>query len=234
LQSLNFTNRNRNYNFLENTMFNLKSFVLLTIVISLVAANNLCLDLTGVKYSRATDYWTVDVPCSGGSGNYNYQFDVPSGWQRNGSRIMIPTSQTTQLNNEYVIRCRVQDNSTGDVLERALSFKPVAQGSSTSLSITDHDYLYNYQYGQTSQSQPSTITGLDVLNRLSALVSNFGGFVNSGALGQQVANNAISKMNVATGGVGSYSGSSYGSSSSSSSYGSSSSFGSSSSSGSSS
>jgi hypothetical protein len=66
-----------------------------------------------------------------------------------------------------VVRCKCQDVNYGHVLERSLTFRP----SRTGFLIEDHDYFF----GQTTYTTGTkgSITGLDVLNRLSGLTRNF-------------------------------------------------------------
>ena len=49
-----------------------KIIVLLIVAFAAVSATNLQFDLYNTKYTKASDYWTVDVPLIGGSGQYLY------------------------------------------------------------------------------------------------------------------------------------------------------------------
>lgn len=136
--------------------------------------------------SKAIDYWTFTVPCAGGSGNYGYTCDLPQGWLLQNNKFKIPSSHSQNYNQEYVTRCKVKDNVSNNVLERALSFKCTQAG----FVINDYDYYY----GQTSFSTGNlgSIGGLDILNRLNTLtgpalagpaISGFTTLQNLGSLG---------------------------------------------------
>jgi len=168
-------------------MFTKNTLIALSIILVALNAHNLAFDLRAIKYSQGSDYWTVDVPCTGGSGQYTFEYDLPTGWKFESNRIKIPASNTQQVNNQYVVRCRVKDSSKGDILERSLCFKPFSQGTSYSLEVTDHDYFYGNAGLSTYSQETTSIHGIDVLSRLGALVKNTGVFgfdvstVNSGA-----------------------------------------------------
>lgn len=53
-------------------MFSKKHILLFTLFLALASCHNLVFDLRSVKYNQASDYWTVDVPCTGGSGKYTW------------------------------------------------------------------------------------------------------------------------------------------------------------------
>jgi hypothetical protein len=157
-------------------MFSKNSIIALTILIVAISAHNLAFDLRSIKYTKGNDFWSVDVPCSGGSGQYNYEYDLPTGWKYEGNRIKIPATATQQTSNQYVVRCKVRDSTQGDILERSLVFKPFSQGQSYSLEVTDHDYFYGDSGLSTYSHDTSSIHGIDVLNRLGSLVQNAGAF----------------------------------------------------------
>lgn len=157
-------------------MFSKNSIIALTILIVAISTHNLAFDLRSIKYTQGNDFWSVDVPCSGGSGQYNYEYDLPTGWKYEGNKIKIPATATQQTSNQYVVRCKVRDSTQGDVLERSLVFKPFSQGKSYSLEVTDHDYFYGDSGLSTYSQDTSSIHGIDVLNRLGALVQNAGTF----------------------------------------------------------
>lgn len=118
-------------------MQNKKTILFIALILAVISAQQIAFDLKSVKYSQASDFWTVEVPCIGGSGQYSYEFDLPTGWKSEGNLIKIPSASTTQVNNQYTVRCRVKDSVKGDLLERSLVFKPFSQGNSYSLEITD-------------------------------------------------------------------------------------------------
>lgn len=49
-----------------------KTTLLIALIIAVVSAQSLVFDLKSIKYTQASDFWTVEVPCIGGSGQYNY------------------------------------------------------------------------------------------------------------------------------------------------------------------
>ena len=92
-------------------MFSKKNIFAFALVIAIVSAQNLVFDLRSVKYSQDTDFWNVNVPCVGGSGQYTFEYQLPNGWRNEGNIIKIPTASTKQTNNQYVVRCKVRDNN---------------------------------------------------------------------------------------------------------------------------
>lgn len=155
---------------------NKKLILIFVVIIALANASGLGFNLGQVRYTKASDFWTVDVPISGGSGNYQYNCELPTGWLVSNNQFKIPSSCSTNYNFEYVSRCRVLDLQIGNFIERALSFKCTTTG----YIITDNDYFY----GLTSYSSGSigTVTGLDALKRLSTLASSFTGSFSFGNL----------------------------------------------------
>lgn len=142
--------------------------LILLLAITMIAMSQtdlLAFNLANTRYTKASDFWTVEVPCQGGSGQYQYSCDVPSGWALQNNLFRIPASHAVNYNFEYVARCRVRDLSLGRILERALAFKC----TSTGFVITDKDYFY----GLTSYTSSLTsISGIDVLNRLTSLTGS--------------------------------------------------------------
>lgn len=155
---------------------NKKLILIFVVIIALANASSLGFNLGQVKYTKASDFWTVDVPIIGGSGNYQYNCELPTGWLVSNNQFKIPSSCSTNYNFEYVSRCRVLDLQIGNFIERALSFKCTTTG----YIITDNDYFY----GLTSYSSGSigTVTGLDALKRLTTLASSFTGSFSFGNL----------------------------------------------------
>lgn len=171
-----------------------KKFILIFVVIIAMAnAGDLAFNLGSTKYTKAADYWTVDIPLLGGSGKYQYNCELPTGWLINSNQFKIPSSCSTNYNFEYVCRCKVLDLQIGNFIERALSFKCTTNG----YVITDNDYFY----GLTSYSSGSigTVTGLDALKRLTNLASSFSGSFSFGNLNIPTLSGSL---------VGSYTGSS--------------------------
>ena len=60
---------------------NKKLILVLILAVVMATANDLAFNLGNTKYTKGNDYWTVDVPCTGGSGKYQYSCDLPSGWK---------------------------------------------------------------------------------------------------------------------------------------------------------
>ncbi len=173
---------------------NKKLILILVLALAMANATDLAFNLGNTRYTKGSDFWTVDVPCSGGSGSYQYECDLPTGWRLESNQFKIPSSCSTNYNYEYVSRCRVKDINLGAILERALAFKCTTSG----YVITDKDYFY----GQTSfSSGMGTISGMDVLQRLTTLTSSIStSFGSIGSLG------TISGLNVLGGLTGSYGG----------------------------
>lgn len=132
----------------------------------------LAFSLGNTRYTKASDFWTVDVPCTGGSGQYQYACELPTGWKLENNLFKIPSSCSTNYNYEYVARCRVKDLGLGKILERALAFKSTTNG----YVITDKDYFHGLL---SYTSSLSSITGLDVLNRLNTLTSSINSQIGS-------------------------------------------------------
>jgi hypothetical protein len=167
-------------------MFTKNTILALALLLVAINAQSLAFDLRGIQYSQGNDFWTVDIPCTGGSGKYTFDFDVPSTWKVKNNRLFIPSSSVQQLGNRFAARCKVRDVSKGDILERSLVFKPFQQGSSISLEVSDHDYFYGL-VGSSASESGSSIHGLDVLKRLGAMAQSAGSF-NFNAAGSSVAN----------------------------------------------
>lgn len=112
----------------------------------------------------------------GGSGRYQYNCELPTGWLISNNQFKIPSSCSTNYNYEYVSRCKVLDLQIGNFIERALSFKCGYNG----YTISEKEYFY----GLTSYSSGSigTLTGFDALKRLTTLASSFTGTLNLGSL----------------------------------------------------
>ncbi len=51
---------------------NKKIILLLVITIALAQAGDITFNIANTRYTKASDFWTVDVPCQGGSGQYQY------------------------------------------------------------------------------------------------------------------------------------------------------------------
>ncbi len=138
--------------------------------------SQLSFNLAATKFQRASDFWTVDVPCTGGSGQYQYACELPNGWRLENNLFRVPSSCSTNINFEYVARCKVRDIVVGRILERALAFKVTSSG----YVITDYDYFYGLLSFSNNQLP---ISGSDVLNRLNTLTSSmssaFGSFSSS-------------------------------------------------------
>ena len=140
--------------------------IFLLLVIAMIAMSQttreLSFSIADTRYTKASDFWTVDVPCTGGSGQYQYLCELPTGWRLENNFFKIPSTCSTNYNFEYVTRCRVKDTVIGKILERSLVFKSTTSG----YVITDKDYFYGLL---SYTSSLSSISGLDVLNRLSTL-----------------------------------------------------------------
>lgn len=150
--------------------------IVLFMAIAMIAMSQttgeLAFNLGGTRYTKASDFWTVDVPCTGGSGQYQYACELPTGWRLENNLFKIPSSCSTNYNFEYMARCRVKDIVVGRILERALVFKCTTTG----YMITDKDYFHGLL---SYSSSMSSITGLDVLKRLNTLTSSITSTVGS-------------------------------------------------------
>ena len=62
-------------------MFSKKTFIALALLLVAINAQSLAFDLRVIKYTQGNDFWSVDVPCTGGSGQYAFEYDLPSGWK---------------------------------------------------------------------------------------------------------------------------------------------------------
>lgn len=51
-------------------MFTKNTLIVLAFLFVALNAQSLAFDLRSIKYTQANDFWTVDVPCIGGSGQY--------------------------------------------------------------------------------------------------------------------------------------------------------------------
>lgn len=160
-----------------------KLIILLVIIIAFAKADDFAFDLGSTQYIKASDYWTVNIPLLGGSGNYKYICQLPPGWIISSlNQFKIPTSCSTNYNFEYVPRCKIIDLQLGRSIERSLSFKCTTNG----YIITDNDYYH----GLTSYSSGSigTIAGNDALKRLANLASSFNGTVVFGSSNATLSN----------------------------------------------
>lgn len=150
--------------------------ILAITMIAMAQTSDITFNLANTRYNKASDYWTVDVPCQGGSGQYQYSCELPTGWRLENNLFKIPASCTTNYNYEYVSRCRVKDLGLGRILERALVFKCTTNG----FAISDKDYFHGLV---SYSSNLGTISGADVLSRLSSLTgsitSSFGSISSS-------------------------------------------------------
>lgn len=147
---------------------NKKLILILVAIIALASASDLALSLSNTKYTKAYDYWTVDVPVTGGSGNYKYDCQVPNGWSMSNNQFKVPSLASFNYNYEYVCRCKISDLQLNTFIERAIIFKPGFAGYTMAEN--------GYYYGQTSYSSGlGSITGIDVLNKLTNLASSFTG-----------------------------------------------------------
>jgi hypothetical protein len=72
-------------------MFSKNNLVTLAILIVAIHSQSLAFDFRGIKYARSTDFWDVEVPCYGGSGQYAFEYDLPVGWRFDNNRIRIPS-----------------------------------------------------------------------------------------------------------------------------------------------
>jgi hypothetical protein len=156
-------------------MFTKNTILALALLLVAINAQSLAFDLRGIQYAQGNDFWTVDIPCTGGSGKYTFDFDIPSTWKVENNRLFIPSSSVQQLGNRFAARCKVRDVAKGDILERSLVFKPFQQGSSISLEVSDHDYFYGL-VGSSASESGSSIHGFDVLKRLGAMAQRAGSF----------------------------------------------------------
>jgi hypothetical protein len=154
-------------------MFNKNTILALALLLVAINAQSLAFDLRGIQYSQGKDFWTVDIPCTGGSGKYAFDFDIPSTWKVEKNRLFIPSASVQQLGNRFAARCKVRDVAKGDILERSLVFRPFQQGSSINLEVSDHDYFYGL-VGSSASESGSSIHGLDVLKRLGAIAKSSG------------------------------------------------------------
>ncbi len=93
-----------------------KKLIFIFVVVALASAGDLGFNIGSTRYTKASDYWTVDVPCNGGSGNYQYSCELPTGWLLVNNQFKIPASCSTNYNFEYVSRCRVKDIQYGSIL----------------------------------------------------------------------------------------------------------------------
>jgi hypothetical protein len=157
---------------------NKKLILVLVLVLAVANSTSLSFDLQSIKYTKAADFWTVNVPTTGGSGNFSYACELPVGWRIENNCFRIPASHAASFNQEFVPRCRVRDNIHGNVLERALSFKCTNAG----FVVADFDYLYGHS--SFSVGSLGAISGLDILKRLSnlggSLAGGFTGSLNTG------------------------------------------------------
>lgn len=153
-----------------------KKLILIFVVLIAIGNASMSFNLLSTKYTKASDYWTVDVPIMGGSGNYQCNCELPTGWLMTNNQFKIPSSCSTNYNYEYVTRCKVLDLQFGNFIERALAFKCDYNG----YTISEKEYFY----GLTSYSSGSigTLTGFDALKRLTTLASSFTGTLNLGSL----------------------------------------------------
>lgn len=55
-------------------MLSKNTLLSLILILAVVSAHNMAFDLRAIKYSQASDFWTVEVPCTGGSGQYSFEF----------------------------------------------------------------------------------------------------------------------------------------------------------------
>lgn len=51
---------------------NKKLILVLVAIIAVAQAGDLAFNLANTRYVKGSDFWTVDVPCQGGSGKYQY------------------------------------------------------------------------------------------------------------------------------------------------------------------
>ena len=70
-------------------MFDKNTILALALLLVAINAQSLAFDLRGIQYAQGNDFWTVDIPCTGGSGKYAFDFDIPSTWKVENNRLFI-------------------------------------------------------------------------------------------------------------------------------------------------
>lgn len=105
-------------------------------------------DINNAKYRRGTEFWTVDIPITGFSGEYTLSYEnLPTGWSTSGKSLTIP-SAVTKINADYPLRVNVRTSSE-TILSRTLLFK--FSGSGLFLG----DYPYDYTFNSNSRNSGS-------------------------------------------------------------------------------
>ena len=73
-------------------MVSKNTLIALALLFVAINAQSLVFDLRGIKYAQSKDFWDVEVPCKGGSGQYAFEYDLPQGWRFENNRIRIPSA----------------------------------------------------------------------------------------------------------------------------------------------
>jgi len=56
----------------KRRFMNKKLILILVVVLAVAQAGDVALNLGSTQYTKGSDFWTVNVPCQGGSGKYQY------------------------------------------------------------------------------------------------------------------------------------------------------------------
>ncbi len=100
----------------------IKIALFIGLLLVLASAGGLSFNVDGCKAEKYTSWDALYCPCSGGSGNYQYQYEkLPPGWFANKDRIYAPKGKF-QSNNIYGARVTVNDKSNNQFLKRSLLF----------------------------------------------------------------------------------------------------------------
>lgn len=73
--------------------------VILVLVLALAVANagGLSFNLGGIQYNKASDYWSVNVPCVGATSpvSLSYSCELPTGWRLENNIFKIPSAHAS-------------------------------------------------------------------------------------------------------------------------------------------
>ena len=116
-----------------------QAIVLLAVLLfTATCGGNLWFDLGRCRVNNSGSWRIVTIPCSGGSGSYDWSWDyVPAGWRTYRNQLWAPVS--APVNQYYGVRVGVTDNIYGGNLQRAVVFN---LGSSGVNDAFDTDYTY--------------------------------------------------------------------------------------------
>ena len=100
----------------------MKTSIILFLLLATSLASKLHFEIDKWRHHTENDYEVIDIPCGGGSGNYEYEIiDYPPGWYLKDNRIYVPSYK---LKDEYYgCRFLIFDIIERKTLKKSLIFR---------------------------------------------------------------------------------------------------------------